>query len=91
MGIFVGARLTMFMGYVGATNPRTRFLVYSRGRIWQTAEAEASWVRDAVARFPILEGRLFTLKVPGRDTATFRNHETADLLRRTVKQILSLP
>jgi tRNA A-37 threonylcarbamoyl transferase component Bud32 len=84
-------RLTMLMGYLGAANPRTKFLVYSRGRIWQTAEAEASWARDVVARFPILKGRVFTLKVPGRDTATFRNDETADLLRRTVKQILSLP
>jgi len=66
-------RLTTLMGYLGAANPRTKFLVYSRGRIWQTAEAEASWARDAVARYPILKERVFTLKVPGSDAATFRN------------------
>ena len=31
---FAENRLTSFFGYLAAANPRTRFLVYSRGRIW---------------------------------------------------------
>lgn len=85
-------RLTVFFGYLASTNPRTRFLIYSRGRIWQTGEAEALWARDLVARFPHLNGRVFTMVVRGRDNArpTFRDPVTAQLLRARVQEILAL-
>jgi len=35
-----------FFGYLAAMNPRTRFLVYSRGRVWPDAAAEAAWIRE---------------------------------------------
>jgi hypothetical protein len=85
------SRLTGFFGYLAVTNPRTRFLIYSRGRIWPTGEAEALWARDVAARFPRLNGRLFTMVVPGKGNATFRDPATAQLLRRRVTEILALP
>jgi hypothetical protein len=36
-------RLTLFFGYLGITNPRTRFLVYSRGQ-FADKETEAAWL-----------------------------------------------
>jgi len=83
-------RLTLFFGYIGTVNPRTRFLVYSRGR-YVSEEAEAAWAADVVARFPQLQGRLFAMMVPGRTSASFRDPETVVLLRARVKEILTLP
>ena len=83
-------RLTLFFGYLGATNPRTRFLIYSRGR-FVSKDAEAVWVEDIVARFPRLKGRLFAMLVPGSSNATFREQATAELLRTRVREILALP
>ena len=82
-------RLTLLFGYLGATNPRTRFLVYSRGR-FESKEMEAAWIADVVARFPRLKGRLFVMAVPGNENATFRDAITAELVRTRVKEILAL-
>lgn len=84
-------RLMGFFGYLAATQPRTRFLVYSRGKIWPDRAAEDQWVRDVTARFPRLTGRLFTMVVPGKAQATFRDPETAKLLRQRVRELLKLP
>ena len=83
-------RLIGFFGYVASNNPQTKFLVYSRGHWWPTAAAEASWRENYFARFPRLKDRLFTMVVPGGSNATFRNPETANLLRTRVREILSL-
>lgn len=83
-------RLIGFFGYVASNNPRTRFLVYSRGRPWPPPDGEASWRENFLARFPPLKNRLFTLTVPGGSNATFRNPETANLLRTRVTEILNL-
>ncbi len=85
------SRLTGFFGYLATSNPRTRFLIYSRGRHWPTSEAEATWARDVAARFPRLNGRLFTMVVPGGARASFRDPTTAQLLRTRVREILALP
>ncbi len=83
-------RLTLFLGYIATDNPRTRFLVYSRSH-FATADMEASWVANVVARFPQLKGQLFTLPVPGgRARATFRDPLTVQLVRNRVKDILLL-
>jgi hypothetical protein len=82
-------RLALFFAYVAASSPRTRFLVYSRGRAWPDPERESAWVRDVIARFPVLEGRLFTLMIPGDDErATFRDPGIARALRARVDAIL---
>ncbi len=80
-------RLTLFLGYVGTANPRTRFLVYSRSHF---AEDDAArWVGDVVARFPMLKGRVSTMSMPGgRASATFRDPATAQMLRTRVRDIL---
>lgn len=85
------SRLLLVFGYVAALNPRTRFLVYSRGRFDDPAAA-AAFVSGAEARLPVLRGRLSTLHVPGGDNhATFRDPDTAKLIRERVKAILELP
>ena len=61
-------RLTLFFGYLSVTNPRARFLVYSRGQ-FATKESEEVWLGDVIARFPRLKGRLF------RDARTRRKRE----------------
>jgi hypothetical protein len=82
-----GSRLLLFFGYVGVVNPRTRFLVYSRGEFNDPAHA-AQWVRDAEARLPSLRGRLFTFAVPGGRVATFRDPDTARLIRERVQELV---
>jgi serine/threonine protein kinase len=83
-------RLTSFFGYLGTTNSRTRFIVYSRSH-FATRELADTWVGNVVARFPHLEGRLHTVSMPGgRASATFRDPETARLFRQKVKDLLGL-
>ena len=83
-------RLVSFFAYVAARNPRTRFLIYSRGRFVDSRGP--AFVGDSEARFPTLQGRLETLNVPGgRETATFRDPNTAQFMRERVTAALSLP
>ena len=83
-------RLVSFFAYVAARNTRTRFLIYSRGRFVEYRGP--AFVRDTEARFPTLHGRLETLNVPGgREKATFRDPNTAQLMRERVKAALGLP
>jgi DNA-binding winged helix-turn-helix (wHTH) protein len=84
-------RLISFFAYVGARNARTRFLIYSRGR-FEEYGGPARFVKDTEVRFPTLHGRLETLNVPGgREKATFRDPDTARLMRDRVKAALGLP
>jgi len=81
-------RLTLFFGYLGIVNARTRFLIYSRSH-FATPEVANTWVGSVVARFPHLEGRLYTISVPGgRESATLRDPTTARMFRDQVKAIL---
>jgi hypothetical protein len=84
-------RLLGFFGYLASNNPRTKFLIYSRGRLWPTTDAEAAWRDDVLARFPKLNDRLFTVVIPGGSGATFRDPRTAQLIRARVARILGLP
>ena len=81
------SRLVAFFGHVASVNPRTRFLVYSRGRF---GAPEKIWTDDVVARFPQMTGRVFTLTVPGGEQATFRDPAIMTALRRRVEDILGL-
>lgn len=68
-----------FMGYVALANPRTRFVVYSRGS-WPTDSAAKEWVATVERRFPRLTGRVIAYKVP-LDRATFRDPRTGGEIR----------
>ena len=80
-------RFIVFLAYVAARNPRTRFIVYSR-TVFQTHGGEEQWVAAQVARLPVLKGRLNGFIVPGREKASFRDQETARLLRTRVGEVL---
>jgi hypothetical protein len=82
-------RLLVFFAYVAAANPRTRFIVYSRGRIVK-AGGEAAWVANWEGRLPALRGRLHAFSVPGGDAATFRDPATGQLLKNRVFEVLRL-
>ena len=81
-------RLLLVLAYTAARNPRTRFIVYSR-TVFQTAGGEAQWVAQQESRLPVLKGRLRAFIVPGgTERATFRDAETAKLLRARVLEVL---
>ena len=81
-------RFIVFLAYVAARNPRTRFIVYSRS-VFQTHGGEEQWVATQVARLPVLKDRLNAFTVPGgREKATFRDPQIAQLLRARVAQVL---
>jgi hypothetical protein len=80
-------RLLLFFGYVAGANARTRFLVYSRGAFTDPVVA-AQWVKDWERRLPAMRGRLYAFSVPGDRQATFRDPDTAHILRERVAGIL---
>ena len=83
-------RFVVFLAYVAARNPRTRFIVYSR-TVFQTHGGEEQWVAKQVARLPVLKDRLHAFIVPGgREKASFREPQTAQLLRARVARVLDL-
>ena len=91
--VLIESKLIAFLGYVGLGDPQTKFLVYSRGRggVWPD-EDRAAWVVDVEKRFPQLEGRVFTMKVPvGPDGAgSFREPATGQMMRERVVSLLGL-
>ena len=81
-------RFIVFLAYVAARNPRTRFIVYSR-TVFQSRGGEEQWVAAQVARLPVLKGRLNAFIVPGGlEQASFRVPQTAQLLRTRVAAVL---
>ena len=81
-------RLLLVLAYTAARNPRTRFIVYSR-TVFQAQGGEAQWVAQQESRLPVLKGRLSAFTVPGGTAgATFRDAETAKLLRERVLKVL---
>ena len=83
-------RLLLVLAYTAARNPHTRFIVYSR-TVFETAGGEAQWVAQQESRLPVLKGRLRAFTVPGgTEKATFRDAETARLLRARVVDLLQL-
>jgi len=80
-------KLDSFLGYVGLGNPSTKFLVYTR-----RAGDPAPWVSDLQKRFPQLNGRIVVLPIAGGpEHATFRDPNTAKIVRQNVKSLLGLP
>ncbi len=83
-------RLMLFFAYVAARNPRTQFIIYSRGR-FEDRGGGPKWLADGEARLSVLRGRLHPFTVPGGVAgASFREPATAQLLRARVIQVLGL-
>ena len=86
---FADNKLMTFFGLIGQGNPDTIFLVYSRG--WQEEGYRNSWVAQLEERFPTLNGRVEAINIPGGSAGgTFRDPETARLIREQVKAILGI-
>lgn len=84
-------RLLLFFAYAAARNPRTRFIIYSR-TAFQKFGGEDEWVAQQEARLPVLKDRLQAFIVPGGlDQATFRDPQTASMLRARIAAVLGLP
>jgi serine/threonine protein kinase len=82
-------RARAFLGFVGAANPNTRFIVYSRG--FETSPDREAWIAEVVQRFPTLRSRVWLLHVPGGpERATFRDPSTRRLVRAQVAAVLGL-
>jgi serine/threonine protein kinase len=79
------SKLISFLGYIALGNPRTRFLVYSRG--FEDAE---TWIPQVDERFPPLKGRIVAVHVPGKEKATFRDPKIGGDLKLRVKELLGI-
>jgi serine/threonine protein kinase len=79
-------KLESFLGYASLGNPNVKFLVYTR-----RAGDQGPWQSDLQKRFPQLSGRVFVLSIPGgAEHATFRDPNTAKMVRQQVQSILGL-
>jgi protein kinase-like protein len=81
-------RTEVFLGYVALANPRTKFIVYSRGSFGDAA-GQKRWVTSVVKRFPQLRGRVSVWSVP-LDRETFRHPKTGAEMKNTVVATLGL-
>ena len=83
-------RTRAFLAFVGVGNPATRFVVYTRG--YESEQERNAWVSETEERFPVLQGRVQMLHVPGGDEkATFRDPVVKQRVRELVIATLSLP
>ncbi|MCX6552453.1 MAG: serine/threonine-protein kinase, partial [Acidobacteria bacterium] len=80
-------KLEVLLGYIALGNPRTRFVVYSRGS-WATEAVKDAWVSAMTQRFPRLKGRIVAYKVP-LDRATFRDPQTGAEIKAIVSNQLA--
>ncbi len=92
-------KLRMFIILIGMNEPRTKFLVYSRGTDTQWLEPgyqQEKWIKPLEAEAPELKGRIFTMTISTKNKdghpkeASFFNQDTRVLLRKNVIEILKL-
>jgi serine/threonine-protein kinase len=90
-------KLTAFLGFLGTSCPRTKFLVYSRGTGavmgsgWPDPEYRRRWILDVERRFPALQGRLVSVVIEGGVTnGSFKNGAVIKTLRETLRSLLEL-
>jgi serine/threonine protein kinase len=79
-------RLRTLMAYWGTAEPRTGFLLYSRG--FPTESERRQFVADLVQRFPVLRNRVRIMHVAGDERASFRDPATAAALKEQVVAML---
>lgn len=86
-------RVKSFIGLIGTTESKTKFLIYSRGTDpnWLTLSFREQWRKELEDRFPKLKGRIETMVIPGGVQGSFRNPETANAMRKTVAELLNIP
>jgi hypothetical protein len=89
-------KLRMLIVIIGTREPRTKFLVYSRGTDTKWLEPgyqQEKWIKPLQADFPELKHRITTMTInPGENgSQSFRNPETGKEVRNHVKTILGLP
>jgi hypothetical protein len=85
---FAADKFELFVGYVGLGNPRTKFVVYSRGS-WKTEDERAKWELNVGQRFPHVRGRVRAWRVPV-DRQSFRHPQTGAEIKEIVKAALGL-
>jgi hypothetical protein len=86
-------KLIAFIGFVGTVEPRTKFLIYSRGtdKNWLEPGFREKWIKGIEERFPKLRGRIRAIEIPGLQNGRFRDPATSELIRTRVKEMLGLP
>jgi hypothetical protein len=91
--IFGDDELREFLDDIGGAEPRTKFLVYSRGTDtnWLSDEYRLNWVKELEDQYPSLVDRVTTMLIPGGTNGTFRDAKTRTELIGKVKTILGLP
>jgi len=77
---------SVLLGYIALANPRTKFVVYSRGS-WETEGTKEAWIAGMERRFPRLRGRLVAFKVP-LARPTFRHPDTGREIKAIVSALL---
>jgi serine/threonine protein kinase len=91
-------KLREFLGDIGSSEPRTRFLVYSRGTDtnWLSPEFQVKWTKEVEDQYPALKGRVKTMlidreMIDGKMTApSFRNPKTREDFLKRVREILGI-
>ncbi|MGI8603179.1 MAG: hypothetical protein ACR2OZ_09275 [Verrucomicrobiales bacterium] len=87
------ARLRSFIRLVGAVEPQTQFLIYSRGtdRNWLDDAFRAEWTRTLEQELPALEGRINTMVISKKENGekgTFRDPATMEKVCARVREML---
>ena len=84
-------KLAALIGYIGTSDPSTRFLVYTRGSGGRMEDGRNPWIAGIEGRFPALQGRVSTMMVPGGlETGSFKNADAIEAVRQHVIDILGL-
>jgi hypothetical protein len=82
-------KLDALLGYLGAANRHTRFVVYARD--WSKGSRER-WMDGLIHRFPGLRGRVIGMEVqPVAGVASFRQAPNIAEIRKTVSAMLGEP
>jgi hypothetical protein len=84
-------KLISVIANIGNEVPHARFLVYSRGTDtnWLRDDFRSEWATKVGDRFPKLRHRITTMVIPHGYEGSFRQPDTADLLRSNVTAILN--
>lgn len=86
-------KLMAFMGFIAQGNEDAQFIVYSRGTGggWTEPEYRTDWIKHVEGRFPVLEGKITAMPVPGgRSGDGFKRPDAADIIRNLVQDLLQL-
>lgn len=86
--------LREFIGDIGNSNPRTKFVIYSRGTDtnWLSTTFRTTWTKELEGDYPALKNRIHTLLIDGSMTATLDDPPTnREKIIGLVRELLALP